>query len=124
MVLRIIYSDNPNTLAQDFYMRSGSSLKLYNGHPRYPPSFTGVAFEGYSGLAEFSKRASGYLGAAAALVALLFAALDPAWSWTTNHLLQHFVTFERTVDTTLLIFLLLVSVFMAWLRVPIHSAAI
>jgi hypothetical protein len=116
-VLRIVYGDNPG-YDQLIYMAGNSvNLILITFTIR---EVSRVAFEGYSGLAEFSKRASGYLGAASALAALSFAALDPSLSYTKGHLLQHFYTLERIVYSTLLIYLLVVSVFMAWFPVRIR----
>lgn len=82
-----------------------------------------TSFEPYPGVAEFLKRTSGYLAAASALFSLLFATLDPSVPWTMNHLLQHFYTMERAVYSTLLIYVLVVSAFMAWFPVRIRRSA-
>jgi hypothetical protein len=79
-----------------------------------------AAFEQYPGLAEFLKRISGYLAAAAAFVSAGFVSLDPSQPWNQSHLLQHFYTLERTIYSTLLSYLLAVSAFMAWFPVRIR----
>jgi hypothetical protein len=117
LVLLIVYDGN-TVYDQPIYM-VGSSLNLLLVILAIR-QVSRVTFEDYSGLAEFSERASGYLGAASVVAALSLAALDPSVSYTKGHLLQHFYTLERIVYSTLLIYLLAVSVFMAWFPVRIR----
>jgi hypothetical protein len=116
-VLQAVYSGNLEAEQYLYMVGNAPKLVLITFTIR---EVLQAAFESYSGLAEFSKRASGYLATASALVALALAKLDPSVPWLHRHLLQHFFTFERTVDFTLLIYLLIISVFMAWFPVRIR----
>jgi len=73
-----------------------------------------LALEGRPALARFGRNVVSYWLAAAAAVAALGLALDRRVPPGRSPILHYFNSFERTMDAWLLIFLVMISVFIAW----------
>jgi hypothetical protein len=72
-------------------------------------------------LARFGQRTVGYVLGAAALAAICGLALDSSVPPGQSIFLHHFLSFERTMDVWLLIFLLLISLFLLWFPVRLKK---
>jgi hypothetical protein len=78
-----------------------------------------LALAGRPALARFGRNTVGYWLAAAAAVAVAGLAVNPEVPPGQSPILHLFFSFERTMDTWLLIFLVIISAFMAWFPVPL-----
>jgi hypothetical protein len=78
-----------------------------------------LALAGRPALARFGQNTVSYWLAAAAAIAALGLALDRAVPPGGSPILHYFNSFERTMDAWLLIFLVLISCFMAWFPVRV-----
>src|SRR5271168_1661078 len=72
----------------------------------------GLALDGTPALAKFGRTTLGYILGGAALVPVVAVLLDHA---TSRHpYLRGFFLFEQTMDGTMALFLIIISIFMAW----------
>ena len=76
-----------------------------------------IALAGQPALARFGKNTVGYVLAAAAVVAAAGFWLDRGPVAGRPPAVTHFISFERTMDAWMLLFLLMISVFMLWFPV-------
>lgn len=78
----------------------------------------GLAMARTPALAAFGRRTVGYFLAAAALLPLAAAYLDHAP--TSQPILRAYLLFERTLDATIALFLILISIFLGWFPIQLR----
>jgi hypothetical protein len=83
-----------------------------------------LALERHPALANFGRSTVGYLLAAAGLIPLIGVWVDHSASAGTHPYLRAYLVFERTMDATMAIFLILISLFMAWFPVRMRRNVI
>lgn len=83
-----------------------------------------LALENTPALARFGRNAVGYILGAAMLIPAIALLLDNSGSGTPYPFLRLFYLFEQTMNGTIGIFLILISVFMAWFPVRLRRNVI
>ena len=76
-----------------------------------------IALAGQPALAKFGRDTVIYVLAAAAAIAALGVAVDFRIPAHRELRIQHFISFERTMDSWMLLFLVMIGVFMSWFPV-------
>jgi hypothetical protein len=106
----------------DFYF-SAQTLKIVIAAFMLAEMY-GRALERTPALAEFLRRTVGYVLAAAGAIPLISLWVDHSASSIAHPYLRAFFAFERTMDATMAIFLILISIFVAWFPVRLRRNAI
>jgi hypothetical protein len=83
-----------------------------------------LALENTPALARFGRNTVGYILAAAAIIPAIALLMDNSGSGTPYPYLRLFYLFEQTLNGTIAIFLLLISLFMAWFPVRLRRNVI
>ena len=81
-----------------------------------------LALQSHTALARFGRSTVGYMLGAAAVIPVLWLLLDNSEG---VHTFRHtFLLFEQTMDGTMAIFLILISIFMAWFPIQLRRNVI
>jgi hypothetical protein len=84
----------------------------------------GLAFERTPALAQFGRSTVGYILGGAALIPAVGLLVDRPGHGQTDRYLHAVYLFEQTMDSTIAIFLILISLFMAWFPVKLRRNVI
>ena len=83
-----------------------------------------LALERQPALARFVRSIVGYMLAAAAVIPVIVLFTDRSASAGTHRYVRVFLLFEQTMDATMAIFLILISIFLAWFPVRMRRNVI
>lgn len=83
-----------------------------------------LALERQPALARFARNTAGYILAAAGAIPLIGLWVDPSTAAGKYPYLRAFFLFERTMNATMAIFLIFISIFMAWFPVRMRRNVI
>jgi hypothetical protein len=84
----------------------------------------GLAFERTPALAEYGRNTVGYILVGAALIPAIGLLVDHPAHGQTDRYLHAVFLFEQTMDSTIAIFLIIISVFIAWFPVKLRRNVI
>lgn len=112
-----------NTNAYGYFYLGAQTLKIAIAAFMLAEIY-GLAFEGTPALAQFGRNTVGYILGAAALLPVIGLFVEYSARAEAYPYLRATYSFERTMDATIAIFLILISVFMAWFPVQLRRNVI
>ena len=110
-----------HSAAYGYYYFSGQTVKITIAAFMLVEIFS-LALERHPALARFGRSIVGYILVAAAVVPVIALFVDH--SARAHPYIHAFLLFEQTMDSTMAIFLILISIFLAWFPVRMRSNVI
>src|SRR5258708_4191984 len=118
----VLVSLGPNSPAYFYAYLAGQAIKLGLAVSVVLELYH-LALAGHPALAKFGRRAAGYMMLLLAVIAVVGLYFGPPVPPGRGPALHYFLSFERTMDSVLAAFLIVISLFMLWFPLRIRRNA-